>query len=356
MRILLEASFLLLRTKKMWTSSRVRGAIKKIVFGETLVPQEFTLGLPDPQMEITVWLAGACAPIDITHRHSMVCAAPLTICVGFDAGQRPTANELSEMKIRLCRRDGAKQILGEVGLRPKATFSRGEADFALFEPRSSKNFCLSSIRLWIHYLLHADRQRRRDNTNGIRMTFLERRATMVMFIRPHPIVLVSIGTKDAGNIFPMNLFGDLGCGYFGFALRTERLAGRSVENAGLVALSCMPMSQGFRAYELAGNHTKRSIDWNQLSFSMKFSSQLSIPVPDFALKVKELKIDEVRTIGSHRFFLAKTIRDEVLSEAPVFCSIHGFYQSWRLRQIQDRKKELKTSLADDALNKRERYR
>jgi hypothetical protein len=334
----------------------VREVIKKIAFGETLVPQEFTLGLPDPQMEITVWLDGAGAPIDVTHRHSMVCAAPLTICVGFDAGQRPSANELTQMKIRLCRRDGPKQILGEVGLRPRATVYRDEADFVLFEPRSAKNFCLSKTRLWIHYLLHADRQRRRDNTNGIRMTFLERRATMVMFIRPHPIVLASIGSIGVGNIFPMNLFGDLGCGYFGFALRTERLVGGLVENAGRVALSCVPLSQGFIAYQLADNHTKQSIDWNQLSFSTKISKEFSIPVPDFALRVRELKIDEVRTIGSHRLFLAKTIRDEVISDAPAFCSIHGFYQSWRLRQSQECKKELVASLAGDVLNKRGRYR
>jgi flavin reductase (DIM6/NTAB) family NADH-FMN oxidoreductase RutF len=334
----------------------VREVIKKIAFGETLVPQEFTLGLPDPQTEITVWLDGAGAPIDITHRHSMVCAAPLTICVGFDAGQRPNADELSQMKIRLCRRDGAKQLLGEVGLRPKTTVSRDEANLVLFEPRSSKNFCLSKTRLLIHYLLHADRQRRRDNTNGIRMTFLERRATMIMFIRPHPIVLVSVGSKENGNIFPMNLFGDLGRGYFGFALRTERLAGGLVEKAGRVALSCMPMPNGFMAYQLANNHTKTSIDWSQLPFSTKTSSEFGIPVPDFALRVRELTINEVHTIGSHRFFLARTVRDDIFSEAPAFCSIHGFYQSWRLRQINERKKELEASLAGDALNKRERYR
>ncbi len=330
--------------------------IKRIAFGETLVPQEFTLGLPDPQTEISVWLDGAGAPIDITHRHSMVCAAPLTICIGFDVEQRPNADELSKLTIRLCRRDGAKQMLGEVGIRPKATVYRDKTNFVLFEPRSSKNFCLSSTRLWTHYLLHADRQRRRDNTNGIKMTFLERRATMVMFIRPHPIVLVSIGNKDGGNIFPMNLFGDLGCGYFGFALRTERLAGGLVESAGRVALSYMPLSQGFIAYKLADNHIKQSIDWNKLPFPMKISSEFSIPIPDFALRVKELNIEEVRTVGSHRFFLAKIIRDETLSEAPVFCSIHGFYQSWRLKQIQERKKELEASLASDALNKRGRYR
>jgi hypothetical protein len=334
----------------------MREAIKKVAFGETFVPQEFTLGLQDPQTEITVWLHGAGVPIDITQRHSMVCAAPLTICIGFGPGKLPTQEDLSGMKLRFCRRDGAKQILGEVGLKPKATVSRDRANLVLFEPRNSRNFCLSTARLWAHYMLHAYRQRRSDNTNGISMTFLERRATMVMFIRPHPVVLVSVGSRDFGNIFPMNLFGDLGDGYFAFALRTERVAGQVVENAGRIALSYIPLQQGFIAYQLAHNHTKQSIDWNKLPFPTKFSSAFNIPIPDFALRVRELDIEEVQTIGSHRFFLARMNHDEVLSESPAFSAIHGFYQSWRLKQIQEREREFHASLAVDAWNKRGRYR
>jgi flavin reductase (DIM6/NTAB) family NADH-FMN oxidoreductase RutF len=334
----------------------MREVIKKITFGETLVPQEFTLGLPDPQMEISVWLDSAGVLMDVTRRHSMVCAAPLTICVGFDSGQFPDEDDLSRVKLRLSRRDGAKQILGELVLKPKSVVTRDKVHFVLFEPRSSRNFCLSKARLWTHYLLHAYRQWRRDNTNGISMTFLERRATMVMFIRPHPIALVSVGSEDNGNIFPMNLFGDLGAGYFGFALRADRVAGKLVESSGRIAISTMPLLQGAIAYQLANNHTKQSVDWNQLPFLTKPSPEFSIPVPDFAVRVRELDIEEVSKIGSHRFFLAKMIRDEVLSEASAFCSIHGFYQSWRLRQIQERKKELEASLAVDALSKRGRSR
>lgn len=341
----------------MWTSTQVREAIKKIAFGETFIPQELTLGLPDPQTEVSVWLHGAGAPIDVTQRHSIVCAAPMTICVGFGSGQLPDPdqNDLSRIKLTLNRRDGAKQILGEIGLKLKSVIFRDKTHFALFEPCCSRNFCLSRAQLCAHYLLHGHRQRRHDNTNGISMTFLERRATMVMFIRPHPIVLASVGSRDNGNLFPMNLFGDLGEGYFGFALRRERVVGQLVENAGRIAMSTIPVSQGAIPYQLAHNHAKRSIDWNQLSFSTKSSPEFSIPIPNFAVRVRELAIEDISEIGSHRFFLAKMIRDEVLSEAPALSSIHGFYQSWRLRQIPERKKELEVSLAVDALSKRGRH-
>ena len=46
--------------------SEVRSVIKRIAFGNTLLPQEFTLGLPLPQSEITVWLHGSGEPRDVT--------------------------------------------------------------------------------------------------------------------------------------------------------------------------------------------------------------------------------------------------------------------------------------------------
>jgi flavin reductase (DIM6/NTAB) family NADH-FMN oxidoreductase RutF len=331
-------------------------AIKRIAFGNTLLPQEFTLGLEEPQTEITVWLHGAGAPRDITRRHSMVCASPLTICVGLDEGQRPTEKELVRPSLLFCERAGQKRVLGEIGLNPQMIVTEAGSEFILFQARSSKNYCLPRARLCTHYLLHAYRQWRRDNTKGIKMSFLERRAGMVIFICPHPIMLVSVGSRADGNIFPMNILGDLGNGYMGFALRGERLAGGLVERAGRIALSTLPVSQGTLAYQLANNHTKKSIDWSQLPFATKMSTSFGIPVPEFARRVIEVEIKSVHPIGSHRFFIARTIREDKFYDGLEFCSIHGFYQSWRLDQLKRVDEERKISLAGDAFNKRGRNR
>ena len=335
---------------------KIRLGIKRIAFGNTLLPQEFTLGLEDPQTEITVWLHGVGAPRDVTRRHSMVCASPLTICVGFDERQRPDEKDLVNLSLKFCERTGRKRVLGEIGLKLQTIVVEGQSEFILFEPRSSKNYCLPKARLCTHYLLHAYRQWRRDNTKGIKMSFLERRAGMVIFICPHPIMLVSVGSKADGNIFPMNILGDLGNGYMGFALRGERLAGGLVEQAGRIALCSFPVSRGALAYQLANNHTKKSIDWSQLPFATKMSSAFSIPVPEFASRVMEVEIKSVRAIGSHSFFIARIVREDKFFGGPEFCSIHGFYQSWRLGKLEREDEELQISLAGDAFNKRGRNR
>jgi flavin reductase (DIM6/NTAB) family NADH-FMN oxidoreductase RutF len=172
---------------------------------------------------------------------------------------------------------------------------------------------------------------------------------MVMFIRPHPVSLVSLVGDAGGNIFPMNIMGDLGNGYIAFALKDSRRAAHLVEGTGRIAVSSVPISQARLAYELAVNHKKDSIEWDQLPFATMASAAFQIPVPVFAQRIRELEVEKVHPIGSHTFFVARIVYDQIISNAPQLCVIHGFYQAWRLR---GKSAELNVSLAEDVLHKR----
>jgi hypothetical protein len=138
----------------MSIETRVREGIKKAAFGKTLLPQEFTLGLPDPQTEITVFLRGAGLNREVTEHVSTACAEPLTICIGFDEGTCPSGRELSGLTLVFSERKGLECILGEIGLDYKRTLTGVRTEFMFFEPKSSKNFCLPNAQLGLHYLLH----------------------------------------------------------------------------------------------------------------------------------------------------------------------------------------------------------
>lgn len=334
-------------------SQRSRQIIKKVVFGKTLLAQEFFIGSPDPQAEISVWLHGLGAPLDVTSCHSMACAAPLTMCVALGADDHPSQKLLRSCALKFCERDGKKKILGEIGLKLVATISTGRFKNFLFEPRKSANHCLPKLRLWAHYLLHAYSERRMSGTSGIKMSFLEKRAAMVNFIRPHPVVLVSLVRQDQGNIFPMNIMGDLGNGYFALALKDSRRAAHLVEATGRIALSNLPMSHAPLAYQLAVNHTKDCVLWDQLPFDTKPSKEFGIPVPIFAPRVREMEICKVHPIGSHTFFVARIVSDETYARTPMLCVVHGFYQAWRLK---GRTEELQASVLDNSRGKHGTYR
>lgn len=327
-----------------------RRTIRKLIFGDTLLPHGVTLGLAEPQAEIAVWLEGGGAPVDVTERISMACAAPFTVCMTFDQERSP--REMRRLRLKFCERGGRKRVLGELSLSPAGSILTGGVTIHLFRVRQTKDHCLPRARLWAHDLLRACKNWRRTDASALKMSLKGMRAMTVMFIRPHPVVLVS-HAQDGGNIFPMNLMGDLGLGYFAFALVDSREAALGVERAGRVALSSVPFAQASLAFQLAPNHFRASADWKSLSFATRASTAFGIPVPEFAQRIRELEIVYAQTLGSHRFFVAKIVRDDgPAAECETLHLIDGIYHSWRLR---DRRAERENSLAADAMNKRGVY-
>jgi flavin reductase (DIM6/NTAB) family NADH-FMN oxidoreductase RutF len=152
---------------------------------------------------------------------------------------------------------------------------------------------------------------------------------MVFFICPRPVVLVSVAHGEKGNIFPMNLMGPLGNGYFAFALNSARQAAPLVERAGKLALSSLPIDQFAVARQLGKNHRREFVDWNQLSFETKKSTALALPVPRFALRIREMEVEAVRRLGSHTLFVARILGEEHWAEGAQCFMIHGIYKAWR---------------------------
>ncbi len=332
----------------MRLAEKCRKAIEKIAFGNTLLPQEFTIGLVEPQSEISVWLHGIGSPREVTEHFTTACTAPLCICVAIDKSHKLSENSLHTVPLKFCERDGLQRVLGEIGLKYRSATSIGGSQFIVFRTLSSTNYCLPRPRLWSHYLVQAYSQFRRSDPSDIRMTLREQRAAMVSFIRPHPLYLVSVGDITKGNIFPMNLAGGLGKGYFGFALREMRLAAHLVESANQLALSSVPLPWCSVPFRLACNHKKESIDWRRLPFETRPSMNFGIPVPKFAVRVREIQVEQSQRIGSHRFFIGRIVSDEVQSTELQACIVHGFYQFWRLGGDSPM---LQASIAEDLRNK-----
>jgi flavin reductase (DIM6/NTAB) family NADH-FMN oxidoreductase RutF len=133
----------------------------------------------------------------------------------------------------------------------------------------------------------------------------------------------------------MNLFGSVANGYFAFSLNSLRNAAPLVERAGRVALSSIPLECAGLARQLGRNHRLDSANWDELPFRTRASPALRLPIPEFALRVREMEIEAVRKLGSHTLFIARLIRDERLGKSLQFCMIHGIYQAWRLNNFRE---------------------
>jgi flavin reductase (DIM6/NTAB) family NADH-FMN oxidoreductase RutF len=313
----------------MSAAHKAATALRWMLLGKTNLPQQCSLGIHDPQTEVSVWLHGMGAPRDVTFSHSIACAAPFTICIG-DGGWQSDRDDGKQLTLKFRERDGGEQLLAELGLRHTSTISTDGAALQLFEVNSCKNYCLPKGRLWGHYLHQAYLRWRHRRTSHIRISARASHAMIVSFICPRPVVLVSAVSGDRSNIFPMNLLGRVSDDYFTFALDTTRLAAPLVASARSVALSTIPLEQSEVARQLGKNHKKESIQWNQLPFPTRPSTALGVPVPCFALRVIEMQIETIRNLGSHTFFVARIIQDERRGEGRQFFMVHGVYQSWRL--------------------------
>jgi flavin reductase (DIM6/NTAB) family NADH-FMN oxidoreductase RutF len=336
----------------MSIARKAKRLLTNLLLGSIRPEQEFFLGQEEPQREITVWLHGLDAPLDVTTHHSMACALPFTMCVAFEKRTILTEQRLKGLSLRFCERDGDCRLLGRIELRYSGiSIPTGGPALYFFQVSSARSYCLPIIHLWMFYLQLIYRNWRHPlPPNTIILSFQEMRAMEVFFICPRAIGLASVEEGSRRNMFPMNVMGQLGEGYFGFGLKDAKSPSQLVDRARRLALSTIPMQQGEVGYGLGPNHSKKNgIDWSDLPFPTRHSPKFSLPVPAFAFRVQEMEVEAAQKLGSHIFFVGRVVSDERFSYGIEWCIIHGHYQVWRLKS---RPGEIESSIAEDARVKR----
>src|ERR1700733_12298668 len=138
---------------------QTRRGVRKLIYGDTDLPQEFTIGLTEPQALTTVWLHGLSAPLDVTQRYATACCAPLILGIGLDKEDAAKLSTMQNAKrsgsprlsLQFREKTGEKRLLGELRLAPMDTIPCGESILLLCQVRSAANYCLPPIRRWAHF-------------------------------------------------------------------------------------------------------------------------------------------------------------------------------------------------------------
>jgi hypothetical protein len=312
-------------------AGRGREIIKRLVLGPSVFPHQCTVGLRAPQSEVSVWLHGMGAPHDVTFTNVIAGTQPLVVGIGIDMGESPSVTH-HRLALVFREQNADERVLGEIELKWVDSVSAGSAQLHLFRVLHSANYCLPKPRQWARYLYHGYQKWHsgiRSTASDIRISHRDLHSLFTCYICPRPVSLVSVMEKGVGNIFPMDLIGGFADGYFSLALHANSGPGPLMENSRRIALSDIPIEQIPLAYELGKNHNKISADWRRMAFATTTSPSFRLPVPQFSLRVREMQIETVRNMGSHKLFLARTIADQQWSDGLQPHFIHGFYQSWR---------------------------
>jgi flavin reductase (DIM6/NTAB) family NADH-FMN oxidoreductase RutF len=315
----------------MLTIRRARTALRQFVFGPP-IPHFCTVGLKDPQSEVRVWLRGLGTPLDVTDRNVIVAARPFTVGVGLEADSDEATIKRASLSLSFSDHFGHPRLLGEIQLSYAETIRIGNRLLCLFRGSRSTNRCLPRSVVWRRYWDFARQQRRvakGPTPPETQMIIGELFALSTFYICPRPVVLVSVVDGNASNLFPMDLIGPVGGQHFTLALHGTSTAVSLMERSRKVALSGVPVEQISTAYTLGQNHKKADFRWNQVSFALTTSPAFGLPIPEFALSVKEMEIEEVRAMGSHKLFICRTEVNHLRSHGLQLSFVHGFYHARR---------------------------
>ena len=309
-------------------------ACKRAVFGSANLHQQCAIGLHEPQSEVAVWMKAPGFCRDVTQRHLMAAAHPLTLGVGMEDGCDLRAIKRSGAVLEFRERGKSHRLLGKINLQWMEAVPFEGGGLHLFQVKKSRNYCLPQGWLWTHYAYYAWqrwRARRRTGAAAVAVLASELRSVIVLYICPRPVVLVSVKDGEAANIVPMDLIGAVGARHFALGLHHASAPLPLLERSRRIALSSVPLEQKAWAYGLGKNHKRTGIEWAGVPFATTPSPTFGIPVPSFSTRVREMQIEAVRELGSHKLLLGRIVQDQRRTEAPELFLIHGIYQARRLR-------------------------
>ena len=273
------------------------------------LPRYDAIALRDPQQEVEVWLRGLNGPINVTRNSVVAALRPFTIGIMLPRLDAPPLDKT--LQLAMHQSGGSKRLLGAIHLRPARSLPLPSHQFCLFEIAGCENYCVSALGLRLYYLRERLRAeiRKRKNPYNFQMTRADLRASYVFYLCPRPVVLVSVEHEQSNNIFPMDLIGPTDSPWYSMALRSTSPAVRLMQQSRRMALASIPFTYKAIAYELAKHHKQAGIDWSTLSFPTMPSPLFGLRVPEAALRVREVRVQEVHEIGSHTLFLTSVERE-----------------------------------------------
>ena len=294
------------------------------------VSQWSAVALRQPQEAIEVKLTSVAGDFDVTRNNVVVALRPLTIGIGLVQQLCPAIECASDLRLQFvdC---GTRRTLGILELERRGDWATAGATVALFGVSVGAHRCLAwPYRPWNRWLQNRAARRNLDPGNFA----LSPEATqqiMIFYICPRPVVLVSVDDGRHSNIFPMDLIGPIAPDRFTLALRSTSVSVETMKSVRRVALSDVAAGDRRIAYRLGAHHKNAQIDWSGLPFKIARSPHFSLPVPESALRIRELEILDVDVVGSHTLFLSRVESDHSIGDGAQLFHTSGIHQHFRTR-------------------------
>src|SRR5438067_368813 len=121
--------------------------IRRILLGDSDLPQQYVIGHRAPDSEIRVWFVEpGKPPRDVTLQHTLGCTSPLIMGVTLDVTPAPASARLEYREAK-----GRERLLGFQELQVENSVPVGDTHLVLYRVVRFRNMSLPLARMWAHY-------------------------------------------------------------------------------------------------------------------------------------------------------------------------------------------------------------
>lgn len=161
------------------------------------------------------------------------------------------------------------------------------------------------------------------------------RQVQIGYASPRKINLVTVGDeeREAFNLFPTDLHGQITPEHYLISLRYEGKACAQVMAAKKLVLSDMEQASHKQVYRLGKNHMQPLKELSSFDFMQDFSKTFLLPLPCGMTAYKELQLEQFFDHGIHRLLLFRILHETPeKQETQSLAHIHNVCATWRRKK------------------------
>lgn len=256
------------------------------------------VALENQDEQVRVFFVADDMQFDITDHHALISLKPFAIAVN-----RAVARHSSSGK-QVLRIQQREKILGELKLKHQADQQFEGLTISLYVAELSRNSMSYTDQFWNTLLLVIKNKTNRKSRNFV-VPPAELLKLFVYSLKPRPVFLVSVTHKNGFDIFPVDILGKISEAHILFGIRTSSPAVSFILSEKKVCVSSVPFDKRTQVYQFGKHHPGGVLPENFGNVNFIRSEKFSIPVPDFAITVQELMIENTISFGAHTQFIAR---------------------------------------------------
>lgn len=305
----------------------LKSYIRSVLLGSSL-SNEYICVPKDLPESLQLILESDRGEVNVTESHVLLGYKPLMIGLPFqDREWVLWAANTTEIKISFRGVAPDSREIAWLKLKKAGSWRMGETTLVIYEGLVGHHDFFGRWRRWANGLYELLRSQKPGNISLPAKLYNQVR---IAYSVPRKISLVCLGDSRGYNIFPSDLHGAVGKGFYVGSLRIGSKVCRQVEELQKILVADVDISTYRETYALGRNHMSNLQPLEILPTSGDRSDRWQLPVPAGAIRYRELQRKYSWDAGIHRVIFYEVMGEKTLGQGSELSHIHRYCLQWRI--------------------------